>query len=333
MSRKEQTIRFFQGLVYRYRDDEVPALAAQLTYYLILAFFPLLLFIVAVLGFVHLSSDSLINQLIVLLPSETGGTVKEILAEVRSNRSGSLLSIGIIGTIWSASNGINAIIKGLNKAYDQEEDRPFWKVRGISLLATLVMAVMIVLAMSLLIFGRQIGGYVFRLLRLSSSFEFVWGIVNYAVPIAAMIAVFTFIYWLTPNRRLKFREVLPGAVFSTVGWIATSLLFQLYVNNFSNYTKTYGSLGGVIVLLIWLYLSSTIIILGGEINAALAFSRDGVERQLGKEYGAPMPWFKRLLKAAQKGKEDATLTKPQSMSSGKGARSSGGRSLGGSKFS
>ncbi|MGU3568972.1 YihY/virulence factor BrkB family protein [Paenibacillus sp. D51F] len=284
---------FVKNMISRFQDDEVPAMGAQLTYYLLLAFFPFLIFIVSIVSFIDMSGDDVIEQLLRLMPEDGSNTVRDIIHEVSGNRNGALLSIGMIATIWAASNGINAVIKGLNKAYDEEEDRPFWKVRGISIIATVVLAVVIILVMLMLVFGKTIGEYLFQLLDYPSGFEPIWNIVSYLVPFAAMIMVFTLLYWITPNRRLCFREVLPGAIFATIGWIATSLLFSIYVNQFGNYSKTYGSLGGVIVLLTWLYLSSIIIILGGEINAALKFGQDGIQKKPQKTFGLHLPFTRK----------------------------------------
>lgn len=273
MTRVQQTTQFMKCLYSRFREDDVPALGAQLTYYLILAVFPFLIFMVSILGLVQLSGDSLINELIRILPTETGETLSSILTEVVNSSSRTLLSFGMIATIWSASNGLNAIMKGLNKAYDRQENRPFWKVRGISIAATLVLAVVILFSMLMVIFGKIIGDYLFQWTGYSSSFEWIWSIVKYVIPFAAMLSMFTLLYWVAPNEKLRIRAVIPGALFATLGWIVISLAFQFYINNFGNYSKTYGSLGGIIVLLIWLYMSSNIIILGGEINATLASAR------------------------------------------------------------
>lgn len=270
MIRMSHTLQFLQCLYVRFKDDDVPALGAQLTYYLILSFFPFLIFLVSLLGFIELSGDSVVAELIRLLPSDASKMIKDILAEVLDNGSGTLLSIGMIATIWSASNGINAILKGLNKAYDIEEHRPFWKVRGIALVTTIFLVVVIALVMLLLILGKTLGQYVFEWLDAPISFQWMWSVLTYAIPIAAMIGAFTLLYWIVPSRKLALREVLPGSIFATFGWMITSLLFQLYMNSFGNYSKTYGSLGGMIILLIWLYISAIMIILGGEINAALA---------------------------------------------------------------
>lgn len=270
MTRTQQAQSFLKNVYNRFRDDDVPALGAQLTYYLILSFFPFLIFLLSLLSFTQLSADSMLADFIRVLPAQTGESISGILNEVSANSSGALLSIGMIATLWSASNGVNAIMKGLNKAYDIEESRPFWKVRGISLLATIVFAVVILLTMLLLIFGKGFGEYLFQFLNYPEGFLTIWSILKYVISIAAMIGVFILLYWIVPCRKHRFREVVPGALFSTFGWIATSLVFQFYINNFGNYTKTYGSLGGIIVLLIWLYISSILIMLGGEINAAMA---------------------------------------------------------------
>ncbi|MEV5028061.1 YihY/virulence factor BrkB family protein [Paenibacillus sp. LPE1-1-1.1] len=289
MASKTQAIQFAKCLYSRFREDDVPALGAQLTYYLILSFFPFLIFMVSLLGFIELSGDSVVAELIRLLPSEASETISGILKEVVDNSTGTLLSFGMIATIWSASNGINAIVKGLNKAYDVEEKRPFWKVRGISLLATVFLVIVIMLVMVMLIFGKAIGEYLFLWMNYPDGFQLIWGILKYVIPIAAMAAAFSLLYWIVPSRRLKFKEVLPGAVFATFGWIITSLAFQFYMNNFGNYTKTYGSLGGMIILLIWLYISSILIILGGEINATFASAKINPPQSSGVRHSFRFP--------------------------------------------
>ncbi|MCM3626170.1 YihY/virulence factor BrkB family protein [Paenibacillus glycanilyticus] len=270
MKRVSKILPFSKNLYSRYRDDDVPALGAQLTYYFILSFFPFLIFVVSLMSFVQLSGDNVVAELIRLLPEQTGEAIQLILQEVTDNSRGTLLSIGMIATLWSASNGVNAVIKGVNKAYDVEENRPFWKVRAISLAATVVLALSILLAIVMLIFGEVIGEFLFDWFDSPIGFGLIWGTLKYVFPISFMIVVFSLLYWIVPNRKIRFKSAIPGALFATFGWIASSLLFQFYINNFSNYSKTYGSIGGIIILLIWLYISSNIIILGGEVNATLA---------------------------------------------------------------
>lgn len=287
---------FLQTLYCRYQEDEVPALAAQLTYYLILSIFPFLLFLVSLISFTPLSPDEILNSLQRFLPTSSHEMIHRTLTEIQEGRSQALLSFSMIGTIWSASKGVDAIMKALNKAYDEEETRRYYQVKGISILFMLALALTIALTLVLLIFGQWIGNQLAEWFALSDTFDTLWAVGNYAIPLAVMALVFVFLYKYIPNRRLTFKEVLPGALFTTGGWIVTSLLFSYYVNNFGNYSKTYGSLGGVIVLLIWLYLSSLIIVLGGEINATLHFDRDGKTREFCKPFSLQIPFLSKKKK-------------------------------------
>lgn len=181
-------------------------------------------------------------------------------------------------------------MKALNKAYDKEETRPYWKVKGISVLFTIVLALMILISFVLLIFGRMIGEALYKWTRLPGNFDMIWGIVQYVIPLCTLAFAFALLYLFTPNQRLKFKEVIPGAAFATIGWIVTSMLFSVYVNHFGSYTKTYGSIGGIIVLLTWLYLSSIVLVLGGEINATLHFDRFGKVKRESKKFAFSLPW-------------------------------------------
>ncbi|WNQ10493.1 YihY/virulence factor BrkB family protein [Paenibacillus aurantius] len=287
---KRMSLQSFANNLYcRFQDDEVPAMGAQLTYYLILSFFPFLIFLIALVSFMpFLNSGEIIGSISRMLPQTSNETIRSVLDEIQQSKSSTLLSVGIITTIWSASKGIDGILKALNKAYDEEETRPFWKVKGASIMFTLLMAVVIVFTFGMLIFGKWIGEMIFKFLHVPAFFDIIWSIAKYVLPLGMMAAMFVLLYRFIPNRHLSFREVLPGALFTTVGWIVTSLLFSFYVNNFGNYTKTYGSIGGIIVLLTWLYISSIIIVLGGEVNATLAFDREGKTKDSCKRFSLPL---------------------------------------------
>ncbi|GIP40340.1 hypothetical protein J31TS4_36200 [Paenibacillus sp. J31TS4] len=278
---------FAQNLYCRFQDDEVPAMGAMLTYYLILSIFPFLIFLVSLVGFVSMDADSFVHTLTAYLPQSSAETVTKFVAQIQEDKSRTLLSIGMIATIWSASSGIMALIKSLNKAYDEEETRPFWKVRGVSILATLALALVILSSFGMLVFGQVIGEKVFALFPIPGVFEQLWNVLQFVLPLLVILGVFLLLYRYAPNLHLRFKEVLPGALFATVSWAVFSIGFSFYVNNFGNYTKTYGSIGGIIVFLTWLYLSSTIIVLGGEINATLAFDRSGKQRAVCKKFALP----------------------------------------------
>ncbi len=276
---------FLQDLYYRIQDDEVPALGAQLTYYLILSFFPFVIFLITLSAYTPLSREDILSDLISLMPTAVGPLVNDLFKEIIQERSSAILSLGMIAAIWTASNGMMAIIRTLNKAYDVSERRPYWKVKGISIVYTVGLSIVICLAFVLLVFGQMIGRYAFGVLDIPDSFEALWGPLKYILTLVIMCSVFALLYYTAPNRRMRFYDVLPGALFTTIGWVVISLSFSYYVNHFSNYTTTYGSLGGIIILLIWLYLSSVLILLGGEINAALTLDKEGKAKTEGKSFG------------------------------------------------
>lgn len=280
---------FLQQLYCRFQDDEVPALGAQLTYYLILAFFPFLIFVISLLSFTDISASEVIDSMARMMPDLSSRAVADAFGEIQRSRSGSVLSIGLLAALWSASNGISAVMKALNKAYDVEESRPLWKAKGISVLFTLVLAIVVLFTFVLLIFGKIVGASVYKFVHFPGNFDLLWGLIQYAIPLVTIAVVFVLLYRYTPNLRLTFSEVLPGGLFATAVWVAASLLFSYYVNHFGSYTKTYGSIGGIIVLLTWLYLSSIVMILGGEINATLHFNRHGKRKPSCKPFGFTLP--------------------------------------------
>ena len=265
-------------------DDDVTALAAQLTYYLLLSFFPFLLLVLTMLGYSDLKNTDVLVYLHQVMPKSAFDLIYTTVTNVSRERTANILSISIIGTLWSGSSGFTAIIKGLNKAYDEEETRPYWKILLISILFMVGLAVAIIVAVAFVVFGQMLGRTIATHLDLSRDFILNWDIIRYLVALSGMGLTFAALYHFTPCRRLTWREVLPGATFSTLGWLISSLGFAYYVNNYNNYSGIYGSIGGVIVLMVWLYITSIIILLGGEINALLAFQKEGKEKPKCKRY-------------------------------------------------
>lgn len=271
-------------LVSRVIDDDITALAAQLAYYLLLSFFPFLVVLLTMLGYSNLKSTDVLVYLSQVIPKGTFELVYSTIINVLDSRNGNLLSFSVLGIIWSGSSGFTAIIKGLNKAYDEEETRPYWKIQLISILFMMGLAMVIISAVALVVFGQMIGGMIVLKLHVSSKFLLNWDIIRYLVTLVGMVFVFAALYQFTPCRRLNWKEVMPGATFTTLGWLMSSLGFAYYVNNFNNFSSIYGGIGAVIVLMLWLYITSLIILLGGEINAQLAFERAGKEKPKRKKY-------------------------------------------------
>ena len=271
-------------LFNRVLDDDISALAAQLAYDLLLSFFPFLLLILIILGYSDLKSADVFVYLYQIMPKSAFDLIYTTVTSMSRSANGNLLSLSIIGIIWSGSSGFRAIIRGLNKAYDEEETRPYWKTLVISILFMLGLAIVIIVAVALVVFGQMIGRAIASRLNLSSNFILNWDIIRYLVSLSGMAFVFAALYYFTPCRRLTWKEVMPGAIFSTLGWLISSLGFAYYVNNFSNYASIYGGIGAVIVLMLWIYITSVIILLGGEVNALLAFEREGKQKPKCKRY-------------------------------------------------
>lgn len=256
-------------LINRFNKDDVPALAYQLAYKLVLGFFPFVIFLMTIIGYTTLNKLEILTGLSNLLPQEIYNLIKYIVIDLNNAKSGSLMSLSLIFTLWSASSGFNGVIKGINKAYGVKESRSFIKVRVVSLLCTLGMVFVIIIMGILLVLGDVIWNalaYNFNILTKLSS---LWLLLRYIIVVFTAIFIFTALYTYAPSKRLNFWEAVPGAMFSTLGLASVSIAFSFYVNNFGRYSIVYGSLGAVIILLIWLFLVSNIILLGGELNASL----------------------------------------------------------------
>lgn len=273
-----------RSLIFRYIDDEITAMGSQLAYSLLLSFFPFLILLMTLIGYSTVKSNDVIFALRSILPNEVIKLVENTVVEVVNTRRTGLLSFSMITTIWTASNGFNAVIRGLNRAYDEREKRPFWKVQLIALLCTIGLVFIIVLAFVLLVFGELGANLLSKRFTSPKTVEFTIDFARYSIGLTVMILVFTLIYRYTPSKRLKLKETFPGAVFTTLGWTLISIIFSYYVNNFGNYSKIYGSLGAVIALMSWLFISSIIILIGGEINATLAYRKLDLEKHKGDKY-------------------------------------------------
>ncbi|MCA1032606.1 YihY/virulence factor BrkB family protein [Bacillus timonensis] len=256
-------------LYLRFNEDEVAGLAAELAYFFLLSLFPFLIFLVTLVGFLPLSQEDVLNFVSEYAPGGTMDLIEKNLNVILGNHNGQLLSFGIIATIWSASNGINSVVRAFNRAYDVKESRHFLVARGMSILLTFAMIFVIVVALLLPVFGRQIGLFIFSTFGLSDTFLTIWNALRWILSAFILFVVFTSLYYFAPNKKLKIKEVVSGAFFATFGWMFVSLAFSYYVGKFGDYSATYGSLGGIIVLMIWFYLTGLIIIIGGEYNAIL----------------------------------------------------------------
>jgi len=267
----ERLIQFTKEMLDRITEADVTGLSAQLAYFFLLSLFPFLLFLVTMLGYFPIDIEAVMGMLESYVPEEVFTFINSNLEYLVTNRSGSLLSISIIGTLWSASNGFNAVRKSFNQALRVEKQRPFLIARVISIGLMILMVIVIVVALSLQVFGKVIGDYVFDFFGLSGTLFDSWDTLRWIVSSLTFFIVFMFLYKLGPDERVHLKHTIWGTSFATIAWQLTSLGFSYYVNTLGNYSAAYGSLGTVIILMFWFYLTGIIITTGGVINA---YTRD-----------------------------------------------------------
>ncbi len=265
---------FIYILIKKLDDDEIVALSAQLSYSFVLAFFPFFIFLMTVIGFLRLDSQQVLIFLETLLPDEVYFLIQNIVKFVIDSREGSLLSLSLFLSIWSSSAGFRGVMRGLNKAYNVIDTRNYIIKIILSIVYTIGLVFLIILMLILVVFGGVIGDVFVKFFVDYVDVNIVlnsWYVIRYSFVIILMVVVFAIIYYYVPVvKNKKLSKVIPGAIFTTFSWIGISMGFTYYVNNLSNYSALYGSIGAVIVLMIWLFLTSMMILLGGEINAIIS---------------------------------------------------------------
>ncbi len=252
--------------------DRIFGHAAELSYYFLLALFPLLLFLTSVIGVLIGSGTglrhSLFNYLGKILPGSASQLVSDTMFEVSSASGGGKISFGILAAVWAASNGMGAISESLNIAYHVEETRPWWKQRLTAVLLTIALAVLIITALILVLYGSKIADWLAISYGFGFVFSLLWKILQWPIILGFLLLGFALIYYWGPDLRDQdWRWVTPGSVVAVVLWLMVSLAFRLYLHYFDSYSKTYGSMGAVIVLMLWFYLTGASILIGGEINS------------------------------------------------------------------
>ncbi|WP_411842289.1 YihY/virulence factor BrkB family protein [Salinicoccus sp. HZC-1] len=260
---------FLQRLMFKFSKDNTSGMAAQLAYYFLLAIFPLLIFLLTLVPLFQIDQATITQMIQDYAPSDIAGMLDKIISDVMSSSSGGLLSVGLIVTLWSASNGMTALMNAFNVAYDVEDDRNFIVAKLFSIFFTIILALSVILTFALIVFGEQIGNLMFGVIGLDSQFQTLWNLVRSILPVLLVFVVFLVMYTTAPNIKLGIKSVIPGTIFTTIAFLLASWGFSFYISNFSNYSATYGSIAGVIILILWLYITGVIIILGAQINAIM----------------------------------------------------------------
>jgi membrane protein len=273
----------FQALkatVQEFQRDDALGIAAQLAYYLILALFPFILVLVSLLG--TFGSEELASEVLAyfqrVMPEQAYEIIRDYTANIISGKAEApgLFTFGILFTIWAASGAFAALINALNRAYDVQETRPFWKVRGIAILMMLGLSVLVLIGVLLLVLGPQIGTAIANVFGLEETFLLVWDIARWPAALFFMIFTVALLYYFAPDVDQPFRWITPGGLIGVLLWVLASVAFNFYVSNFGSYNKTYGSIGAVIVLLLYLYISSLTILFGATLNATLVRMKEEI---------------------------------------------------------
>ena len=269
-------------------QDDAQSLAAQLAYYFFLSLFPLLLCLVAIASLFPLANftDEVVSRLAPIAPREAIAVIEKQMLSLSEGNNTGLLSIGLLGALWSSSAAMTAVVHAMNRAYDIKESRPWWMVRLVAIGLTIGLAVFIVVSFTLIVAGPEIAEALARRMGLGDAFVVMWNILQWPVAFALVAFGIGLIYYFAPDADQDWVWITPGSLLATALWVLGSIGFRLYAVNFGNYDAAYGAIGGIILLLLWFYLSGFVIVVGAEMNAeiehASPWGKDPGEKHFGE---------------------------------------------------
>lgn len=272
--------------------DDVPSLAAQQAYYYFFALFPALLALISIASFfpVHNLVDEIVQLLGRVVPADVIGIITDQIKQISGSRTGGILTVAFLFTLWSSSNALLSMITTLNAAYDITEGRPWWKTRLTAIALTVGMALFILVSMMLIIAGPTLAERLATNLGLGDAFEWTWKIAQWPIVFLLVATAIALVYYFAPDAEQDWVWITPGSVLATVLWLAVSLGLKLYLSLAGNYNETYGAIGGVMVLLLWFYLSGLVILIGAELNAEIEHASP-----YGKDVGEKVPGEKKRI--------------------------------------
>jgi membrane protein len=265
---------FGRHLWTKVNTDDVLNRAAILSFYFLLALFPLLLFLIALLGsFADAGTElrhNLLTYLRAIVPVSASDLINTTVDEISQKSSGGKLSFGLLTSLWFASSGMGAIIEGLNIAYDVKETSAWWKRTLLAIVLTIALAVLIITALALMFYGSRIAEGIANRYGLGAAFTSLWTVLQWLFVLVFVFLAFQLIYYFAPDlHEQQLRWLTPGAAVGVILWLLVSFLFGSYLNFYNTYSVVYGSLGAVIILLLWFYLTGVTILIGGEVNALI----------------------------------------------------------------
>jgi membrane protein len=251
--------------------DEVTDRAAALSYYFLFSLFPALLFLTALLGYLPVEGlqERLLAYASDVLPPDAAATLKRTLTEIVSERRGGLASLGILAALWASSNGMGSLMSAMNSVWGVKERRSWWRRRLVAVGLTLGFSAFIIGSLIVLVFGGMIGSAVANLFGLGDAFKVLWNAVSIPLVVVCALLGIELVYYAAPAGPREWRWITPGAAVALAAWLAMSFGLRVWVGRFADYSATYGSIGGVILLMLWLYLTSVVLLVGAEIDAEI----------------------------------------------------------------
>jgi membrane protein len=270
-------------------NDDVTGLAAELAYYFFLALFPALLFLVALASYFPL--QNLVGQMFTtlggVLPPDVLRIVSGQVRALSRSNNGGLLTLGIVGAVWTASSGMAAVIDTLNHAYNVRETRPWWRVRLLAIALTIALALFGIVSFALVVAGPPLARAAADWFSLGHAFEITWRIAEWPIVFLLVVTALAIVYYYAPDAEQQWEWITPGSVLATLLWLGGSFGFRVYVTGFGSYNATYGAIAGVIVALLWFYITGFAVLVGAELNAELEhaspYGKDPGDRRVGDE--------------------------------------------------
>ena len=283
--------RTFQEML----DDNCLGLAAQLAYYFFLSLFPALLVVVTLTSFFPFQLlDKILDWFARFTPPDVLDIVKAQILQIRHSGNTGLLTFGIFGALWSSSSAMSSVIDTVDRAYGVKESRPWWQTQLLAVILTIVLSVFVLVSLTLVLAGPEIAEHIAARVGLGPVFAWTWKILQWPVVFVLISAGFAMVYYFAPDAEQRWRWVTPGAYLATVLWLAISLGFRFYIVHFSDFNKMYGSIGAVIVLLLWFYLSGLVLLFGAELNSELEHASPYGKAEGEKVPGEKRRWMFRL---------------------------------------
>lgn len=252
-------------------QDDAQSLAAQLAYYFFLALFPALLCLIALASLFPLENftDDVVRLLAPIAPREALSIIQQQMLKIAAGDNTGLFSIGLLGALWSSSSAMTAVASAMNRAYDISESRPWWRVRLLAIGLTIGLALFILLSFTLVVAGPEIAQKLAETFGLGGAFVATWNVLQWPLAFGLVALGIGLIYYFAPDAEQEWVWITPGSLLATLLWLLGSLGFRIYAVNFGNYEATYGAIGGIILLMLWFYLTGLVIVIGAEMNAEI----------------------------------------------------------------